>query len=258
MELSCPSCSVKHRTEDHVGAFEILCVCGYSILVPDEAAFAEPAPPPSHASRVPTTLDAEDSELAIPAPESDSTPAAFEMTPPEELPDGMVYDPFEVSEMGVSTETPVPVASPTDNLAPPPPETGGLGFESIVPDVSFEEPAAPVAAPKAKPTAPAPERAAGQKIVERVQAASLGRLLGHSYGLRCEGLDRERLVEIAGRCEALVKARPWLESELRNRGLTLSALADDAKLANVPEVVALEVYLACYELGGTCSLERSQ
>lgn len=255
MELSCPSCSVKHRTEDHVGAFEILCVCGYSILVPDEAAFAEPAPVTSHASRVPTTLDAEDSELAIPAPEPEAAPAAFEMTPPEELPDGMVYDPFEVSEMGAATETPAIVAPPTENFTPPT-ETAGLGFESIVPEASFEAPAAtPTKAPAAAPAAP--RAAVGQKIVERVQAASLGRLLGHSYELRCEGLDRERLVEIANRCEALVKARPWLESELRNRGLVLSALADDTKLANVPEVVALEVYLACYELGGTCSLERS-
>jgi len=49
VELICPSCGAKHRTEDYPGAFEILCACGYSILVPDVQAFDAPLTPAEEA-----------------------------------------------------------------------------------------------------------------------------------------------------------------------------------------------------------------
>src|SRR5687768_14620966 len=102
MDLSCPSCGVVHRTEDYPGAFEIQCSCGYSILVPDEQALAEPAlDVPSYDPSIPTAMEEEDAQMTIPAEDLspseaiESLPGSNEMTPPDQLPEGMVYDPFE-------------------------------------------------------------------------------------------------------------------------------------------------------------------
>src|SRR4051812_22049811 len=98
MELVCPSCGVKHRTEDHAGAFEILCVCGYSILVPDEEAMALAVPEPSRLMPIPFEEAAEGLPPPAAPASAESAPQSLDMTPSEQLPPGMVYDPFELSQ----------------------------------------------------------------------------------------------------------------------------------------------------------------
>ncbi|MBS1985580.1 MAG: hypothetical protein JST16_15560 [Bdellovibrionales bacterium] len=245
MELSCPSCGVKHRTEDHRGAFEILCVCGYSILIPDEAALAEPVAEEAPSS--PISMDAEDAALAVQPPlQQSDAPQALEMTPPDQLPSEMVYDPFELN----------PPPPPTESIPSPPMDHQSEGYSggeatAAGTEMSFDAP--PIAeAPPAPEAAPTPS----QKLVERVQAASMGRLLGQSFDLKCSELSRDALVEVSKRCLRLMKDRPWLENELRSRGIDLETLADRPTLTDVPEIIALEIYLTCFELGGVCDLQR--
>lgn len=252
MELSCPSCAVKHRTEDHPGAFEILCVCGYSILVPDESAFAPMQPEPT--PRTPTAMDAEDEVLSVPRPDSDtaSLTTSLQMTPPDDLPEGMVYDPFELQQQQSGFETPVdagfPALPPEDFNSSENPsslENAGIPSESSSPSLSIAPP---------PPTSETP----GQSLVERVQLASLGHLLGTSFTVTCEGLTRENLVEVSRRCQQLIKRRPWLETELRKRNINIDKLPDGTPLQNVPELVAMELYLTCFELGGSCVVQRTE
>lgn len=256
MELSCPSCGTKHRTQDHPGAFEIQCVCGYSILVPDEAALAVPVALDEGPNfKVATAMDAEDAALAVPPPETPAEdtlmpgiPPPIDLTPPENLPSGMVYDPFELPATGV--EPPAPELPPSE-FAPSETQSSleapsSPSFEDA-PPVAVEAPAT-----KTAPVAPT----AGQALVDRVQAASMGRLVGHPYRLKPKNLSRDALVEITRRCVRQVKARPWLETELRNRGVELDHLPDSPELNDVPELIALEIYLACFELGGGCDIER--
>ena len=255
MELSCPSCGAKHRTEDHPGAFEILCVCGYSLLVPDEKSFApvEPDPPP----RTPTAMDAEDAALAVSPPPAEEVPSPLEMTPPDQLPEGMVYDPFELQQQQVAAPStdalPQAFELPADAFNPDPAAGASpSGFESIQPSEASPQ------ATEAPKTAPAATPPPGQSLVERVQLASMGHLLGHSFDISCEGLNRENLVLLAKRCSELTKRRPWLETELKKRNIELENLPENPSLKGVPEPVALEIYLTCFELGGTCSIRRSE
>lgn len=256
MELTCPSCGAKHRTEDHPGAFEIHCVCGYSILVPDEASFSLPVEEAAPAAAHSPGPAVEHSEPAVesvvaPEPEPIAVNAPLEMTPPEQLPEGMVYDPFELAQAeaaqsgAVATEFTPNFEMPAESSDADATATGTAPAES-----------APAAAPARPATAAAP--ASGQAIVERVQAASMGRLLGADYRLRCEGLERDALVQITQRCLKLLKQRPWLETEVRGRKIDLESFPDSPVLARVPELLAMEIYLACAELGGSCSLERME
>jgi hypothetical protein len=271
MELVCPSCATRHRTEEHPNAFEIACVCGYSILVPDEAALARPVDPDGFES-VPSAMEEGDAIPFTPAGmDPRSAPEASSMTPPEELPREMAYDPFELQAPPSAEEAPPappmptwdPVAAPEDatfvgGVVPSDPTAAPTGAWAVNENAA-PAPRAASAPLGARPSAgPAKaDRASGQAMVDRVQAASMGQLLGDDFDLAWGELARGVLVAVTERVTRLVAARPWLENELRARGIDLATLPDRRGLAKVPEIVALEIYLACFELGGQCDVRRS-
>jgi hypothetical protein len=227
---------VHHRSEDHANAFEINCVCGYSILVPDEAAFNVETPPDD--SAIPTAMEAEDEALVVPSPDADAVPdlsdprlGSIEMTAPEDLPAGMIYDPFELPDVAT------PEAPQAQNFD-----------ESNGDDAG--QPIAPVSEPFVDETTPA------QTIVERSQLASMGQFLGCNYRLECRNLSQNAMEEILRRCQKLTEQRPWLDTELRKLGMNLEELINSGRMDAVPELLAVEIYLACFELGGNCSFEK--
>jgi hypothetical protein len=237
VELICPSCGARHRSEDHPQAFEINCVCGYSILVPDEQAFTTEEPavdePASSAQNV-------DEDFVIPQPsgikapllDPASDPAILEsrgtldMTPPEDLPSEMVYDPFEL------------------------PQVPELPAEPML-----ESPPNSITKIRSKPD-PLIETTTAQSIVDRVQLASVGQLVGALYKVECQGLDSDALAAVAARAKKLLAARPWLDNELKRHGVSVDSLASSPSLERVPEMLAVEIYLACFELGGRCAFEK--
>lgn len=238
MDLKCPSCGNAHRSEDHPGAFEILCACGYSLLVPDEKAFqvviAEEDIPAAvdYSGGAPSALEESDPKIEVPSETesiTNATPSFEALTPPEELPAGMIYDPFEIQNSLPTFDQSSPASDETHTHIPPSTPANSTRQE--------------------KPTAP---ELSGQWIVERSQSAAMGQFLGNSYKLQLEGLSREALVEISERALQLLKGRPWLETELRRKNILLEKLPDLTELEGVPELVAVEIYLAAFELGGKC------
>ena len=274
MQLSCPSCGVQHKTEDYPQAFEINCVCGYSILVPDEAAILKSSEETRFDSAVPTSMEEEDKGISFKLPEDRVESGAVEnveaqgvlsMTPPDQLPKGMVYDPFELPQIPLP---PSDAASVGEN----PPSGEGLSVDASVEtdergplaDASSEvtsdsldenAPLSPQPVLQQAPQSHPPPASLAQTIVERSQLASMGQLLGRSYRLECLDLDREALTVIKNRCQKILHERPWLESETRRRGLNFEELADTPSINDVPEILAVEIYLACFEMGGRCRFE---
>lgn len=267
MELTCPSCGTKHRTEDYPGAFDIQCVCGYSILVPDVEAFHE-GPSPGFVSRSP--LSQEDSETSIKLDSSSFLMNEPTYTPSEDLPAEMPYDPFEIPANQVSE----PQASPPSETQASPysepqvnPTSGDATLFSLPTSPSPEPRVTPASGTPAKPshkkTPPPPpqaataERTTAQTLVERSQSASLGQLLGAPFDVEAQGLSREALVTVSMRCLKLLKNRPWLETELRRRKINLERIPDAPEFRSLPEIVAVEFYLACIEAGGRCVFRPS-
>ncbi len=254
MELICPSCGAKHRTEDYPGAFEILCACGYSILVPDVQAFDAPLTPaeeaPGFSHRAPIADEEADLASAIPLPPTDGgdvdplQPIASELTPGEQLPDEMIYDPFELQQASApapdASGAPVPDATEDETAIP---------STAAAPEKKVEKGAEPKTAARDSATKAPP-------LLERTQRASLGQLIGRSFDVRCHTEDRQALVMVADRCRRLVKGRPWLEDELRRRGVELESLADKGGIEDLPEILAVEFFLACTEAGGRCEFQR--
>jgi hypothetical protein len=246
MQLRCPNCGIVHKTEDYPGAFEVNCVCGYSILVPDEKAFAVPIETPS--AKVPTALEEEDSALAVTPETPEAEPIVAEnMTAPDELPQGMPYDPFELKEATGEIAS-APIEMPAFES---PPETPASTDEAA--DIPADRPMgitqrAPEEAPQSQMT--------GQALVERSLSASLGQLLGPSYKIQIQGLSREKVVMLSKRCEELARARPWVTLELEKRGLRFEDWPEQPEMNNVPEILAVEIYLGCFELGGSCTFEK--
>jgi hypothetical protein len=262
MELQCPSCGNVHRVEDYPGAFEIQCSCSYSILMPDQDALARHASLPAKDisfTAPPSAMEESDINSQIKLnenkPQRPSPQGVSGLTPPEKLPEGMLYDPFEVSslpEQGApqSLETPESFA---ENLEAP--LDGAPAFAALDEAPAATESATPSAA---KPAAkPAPAKAANsQDLVNRVQSASLGHFLGASYHLSLEGLDKIGADRVLDRCEGVLEKRPWLRHELKKRSVDLSALRSGRALENVPELLAVEIFLTCRELGGRCEFRK--
>ncbi len=265
MELNCPSCARKHRTEDHPGAFEVNCVCGYSILVPDELAInaqtQESEASAASMSAAPLSMDAQDASLSIPLPQDDQnltqtqlpTSINEQLTPPDQLPPEMPYDPYELSKISQNNNE------------------SDQNFEAInVPHSSADvQPESPfIESPQNSineelSQAPYREEAPSnfgeikaQTIVDRSLAASVGQLLGANYKIKIEKLDSARLKELSETCRQFISRRPWLEAELRKRKFETKQLETNAEFDNLPEVVALEIYLRSLQLGGNCHYER--
>jgi len=243
MLLSCPSCQAQYESAEYINAFEINCVCGYSILVPQE--FVEATAPHSKQkiafdAAVPTAMDAEDEGLLI-RPEgldaldpekkiSESGGGVLDMTAPEDLPGGLVYDPFELPN--------VPAVQSSDA------SDFSLGNVDVFTAQNSKK--SDVVVSKS------------QILVTRSQLASMGNFLGSNFEIRLEDLKTEDLQKILQRLRRILGDRPWLESELRRRKINLEDLAVGKTVTQIPEVLAMEVYLMAFEYGGRCSLLSSE
>jgi hypothetical protein len=257
MELTCPSCSSKHRTEDYPGAFEIQCACGYSILVPDEASLF--APPPEQVEDLGPLPDfdgapmaqehyndnakvslASDDEnplnvelMAAQAQDGGQAFSSLNLTAPEDLPAGMPYDPFELQNQWK-------------------PEAGPV---TIVPEVTQ------VKAPKAAPAAPAPvatpatpKVVEAQDIVNRIQMASIGYMHGALFDLDLGELPEAQLRKLSAHCTQVLDARPWLRAFVDKAFEKPETLLRNKQLLAVPELLAVEIYLHCAQNEIRCDL----
>lgn len=263
MEMVCPSCGAKHESDDFPDAFEVQCACGYSILLPDPNMVQSIPESDSQSgfSGSAAALEAEDEALQVPLEErGESDPldgmikVSEEMTGPEDLPQEMPYDPFEVP--GVDAD----MANPEEERDYSSDESLELGEGGITPlsfsdDASLDGESDKEGAAKYE-TIPEDTTPPAQKIVERAQLASMGQLIGFSYNLEWTELDAESLKRVKHRCLPILEQRPWLETELKHRGIEFSSLETQKGLKNVPETLALEIYLGILELGGKCLYER--
>ena len=244
MQLTCPSCGRKHRSEKYKGQFDIACPCGYSILLPDEEALAAesvaavPAEIPAEVqelgfSAVPAAIEEEDQNLKLPVEAPvELPPASNEMTPPDELPHGMVYDPFE---LGPRTDaSPVMAADPEPSLSEP-------HFEDSAAVASSQEVETPL-----------------QSLVSRTQVASLGQLLGPRFDLNISQLDLTAWKGVVAAVLKLIEERAWLKKWMEEHQISLEDLEVPSSLTGLPELVAVEIYIQVVQNGGGCEFQLSQ
>ncbi|MEO5667402.1 MAG: hypothetical protein ABIR96_05020 [Bdellovibrionota bacterium] len=254
MELSCPSCSSKHRTEDYPGAFEIQCACGYSILVPDEKSLTAPLdesdllPLPDfdgapmaqeHQNEnlisIADTNSSIDLDVSIMAAQAqDDSPAfsSLNLTAPEDLPDGMPYDPFELENQWKPEEPVAEMAAP-------------------LPSPNKARTATPAATtPKPSPAKPIE----AQDLVNRIQMASIGYMHGALFDLNLGEFPDSQLKKLSERCVAVLDDKPWLRAYVSKGFEKPEELLKNRKLSAVPELLAVEIYLHCAQNQIACEL----
>jgi hypothetical protein len=250
MKISCSNCGVAHETDDYPNAFEINCVCGYSILVPVGA----PMPPEKTITTFdkafPSAMDAEDDAILIrpegllsldsSGEENAKTQGVLQMTPAEQLPPGMVYDSFELpsSEDLDADSEPPPLQEPSDD-----------SFEKMA---NVTSKGSPEPTPKSSLNIQPSE---AQKMVQRVQMASMGQFLGPDYRLTLAEVSPQQsdsMMTVIGR---MLRERAWLESECKKRGIDFKKEIEQGVVSNVPELIALEIYLTSFKLGVNCKFE---
>ncbi len=215
MEVRCPSCSAQHRSEDYPGAFDILCGCGYLILNPELAADSqsynqinfEGAPATSENPKI--TVDVEPATVQSDNFSLEENPVftAEKLTPPEELPSGMLYDPSEVPATNV------------DEVVESKPEKS-------------------------------------QALMERIQSASMGQVLGPDYDLEFSDLDQENRLKARERVQKFLQDHKWLLEIMERRSFILESVFQNEKIEKVPEALAVEIYIACLENGGKCNFQK--
>jgi hypothetical protein len=243
MEITCPSCSSKHRTEDYPGAFEIQCACGYSLLVPDEAAIqaapsdfnaleeqvlpdfdAAPMAQEHQYDNAKVALASDDlnseidpSVMTAQAQDEESSPfSSLNLTPPEELPEGMPYDSFELESQWKS-ETPAP-----DFAAPAEPQEK-----------------------TAQETPPAPKPVVAQTLVDRIQMASIGYMHGALFDMELGEVADGQIKALSEHCTKFLDDKPWLRAHVDKGFERPESLLKQKKLSAVPELLAVEIYLYC-------------
>ena len=215
MEVRCPSCSAQHRSEDYPGAFDILCGCGYLILNPELSADSqsynqvnfEGAPATSEKPKITIEDETAVVQADIFSLEESAVFTAENLTPPEELPSGMLYDPSEVPATNAEEQV----------------ETK-------------------------------PEKS--QALVERIQSASMGQVLGPDYDLEFSDLDQENRLKARERVQKFLQDHKWLLEIMERRSFVLDSVFQNEKLEKVPEALAVEIYIACLENGGKCHFQR--
>lgn len=215
MEVRCPSCSAQHRSEDYPGAFDILCGCGYLILNPELSADSqsynqinfEGAPATSENPKI--TVDVEQATIQSANFSFEENPVftAENLTPPEELPSGMLYDPSEVPATNV------------DEIVESKPEKS-------------------------------------QALMERIQNASMGQVLGPDYDLEFSDLDQENRLKARERVQKFLQDHKWLLEIMERRSFILESVFQNEKIEKVPEALAVEIYIACLENGGKCNFQK--
>ena len=231
MSVTCPSCAAIYDQEFDPGVFELNCVCGYSILLPtDDSASriqtSKKKEPPNFSAAFPTALDAEDDNLMIrpdglmdlnplQKPLESSPGGVLGMTPSEELPAGLVYDPFELPQISAA-QLPAPE------------------IDAVVYSVNSK----------------------AQQLVTRSQLASIGNFLGASFYVKIQDVETGDLERIVIRIQKILNDRPWLEAEIKRRNIDVKKLMTQFELHSVPEILALEIYLAAFEFGGQCHFRQ--
>ncbi len=244
MEISCPSCGQKHSTEDYPGAFEIPCSCGHSILVPDAESedlspdSLDPAEP--YFKAPPLSFESQDEALALRSgsvklsPEDEELLRSADLTSPDDLPDAMPYDPFELSDEHKVKDISEEVADINDALE------------------DVEDPTSDKLGPS-----PRSKDSTKMDLIDRLQSASMGRFYGSSYTIEIHNLDAPKVAELKTLIDEFLSHQAWLAEELERRGIRIHQALEEQKVDNLPETVAVEIYLRCYELGGLCRFEKT-
>ena len=155
----------------------------------------------------------------------------------------MVYDPFELPNLDST-----PSADTHDSGQ----ANSDHSDHTDNPQNSDHDSSAP-----SNPAAPAaPEvQMTGQNIVSRSQLASMGQFVGPSYKVSLSGLSTDQIRYVIQKSKRLVERRPWLETKLREQGVDLASLELNSSVSGVPELLAVEIYLLCADLGGRCDFE---
>jgi len=278
MEINCPSCSAKHRSEDYPNAFDIQCSCGYLILVPDEEALSAPQDsldrfspayePADGSASVPTSMEEEDSQLKISASELlspsqmiENSPGSNEMTPPDQLPEEMVYDPFELPTI----PQPLMGQESAENIAKQSTDFVTEAVESlqnVVAEVESEiirnrEEESPLNLPEQSRNSTPNIRYEPDELLKRSHLANLGQFVGPDYDLEIQDLGSDEIVKMSELCQRFLDERPWLKEEIEKRKIDFSEFEKTSKLKSVPEILAVEIFLKSYESGGKCRFRRS-
>lgn len=264
MELACPSCSSKHKTEDYPGAFEIQCSCGYSILVPDEAALAAESdsevdnsngPPPSFDDPPMAMDELQDSQFALAGDESSENQEQVEgvesfsslnLSDPKDLPDDMPYDPFELQDQWAQS-------NPEDGLAPKASATftqGVASTEGVSDKGARKEGRAKDANSPA--IASTSTKTEGQDIVNRIQMASIGYLQGSLFDLEIEGLSKDLVKDLALHTQKFLSTRTYLREGLSKDFENPELIFKQPRILAVPEILAVEIYLYCTQNQISC------
>lgn len=265
MLITCPSCGKTHDSAKYRGEFEIACDCGYSILIPDEDALSQPVDEGAGFQAPPIAMDEEDNSIAIDVDDGTNAGAeaddkgveaanpfapfdgATDMTPESELPSGMLYDPDEADSLAESKEAWSQNSSAQKEFLDP--------FASEAADAFAEEVhALPEMETVNEPLSPA------QTLVKRNQSAALGHLVGSSFDLNFSSLGEPLLLKMATKCEELLNNHPWIKQLVEDNHSKCSAedFMKRKQVSNIPEVLALELFLYCFELGGNCSFSATE
>lgn len=291
MELRCPACGNAHNTEDYPGAFEIQCSCGYSILVPDEQSLSENIPvDDTHGFKdAPMAFDSEEeaNRISVEADtESSNGESSHEgshvsslgMTDPEELPEEMPYDPFELNtESSDSDEESFPSFEVNDIS-----ETGeGFGGESFEGEASMDgsvevgtfesdssesgdEASTENSASEASElSSEAMEDLNGsdaslspaQEVVAKVQWASLGQTRGSLFSIvfssELSGVEKAGILDSLE--DGLILS-PWLKDIFSLSRNEIEEKISQGSLSEVPELLALQIYIHCLEKQISCEV----
>jgi len=147
-----------------------------------------------------------------------------DISEPDQLPDKMVYDSFELNRANADIEPESLVAN-------------NMEVESVINENTQSQ-------------------FGGQNIVKRTQLASIHQYLGPNYDLTILDLDQNSKTKLIRLCQSFLRNRMWLENELSKNDFDIDGIKNSEKIQNVPEILAVEIYLRCYELGGRCVFKQ--
>ena len=238
MDFPCPSCGRSHRTEDHKDDFEFECQCGYVIIKPNEAQMnadatmswgEQPAAADKSISRW------NDLEAGLDSAMNNISEAT---SPGLQFDEKFSGASIPALDQLMSSPSQLPDAMPYDRF-----ELDQQEHTALAQDVSSAQ------AEETKQT--------GQKIVSRLQMASVEQYLGPDFDLILEDMDEQKIKTLQQFCLELIRDRPWLEMELEQRSLSLRKIESWSQLKRVPEVLAVEIYIRTYVLGGRCKFTPS-
>lgn len=243
MEALCPSCGLKHETNDYPGAVEIPCSCGYSVFIDDSSSrnlspeTLDPAEP--FLNSPPLSFESQDSGLTdrIPDSELHRNPLfSNSLTAPEDLPKEMPYDPYELGNKLISDLERDAAEDEAD---------------------AKKRPRAQEKNPNAA-THPVPKSDEFQKqLLNRIQTASIGRFIGNSFNVQLMNLDQGKDLELLDRIETFLSNHVWIREEIQKRKIDLRKMLGDRSFQDLPESLAVEIYLRSFELGALCKFEKS-